>query len=324
MRAISPKIPILLVSGYLSTAVVERARDAGASEVLQKPLSAHDLAAALDRLLRAARAAAERPRANPRRAKRFQSSDAQRVAVARRSPRRSASEQRSPRCDRNSLCVKCHRCADIRATAAVGNGARPAPFTPDTRPRTSPIPRRGDDDEHDHDQGRHADLLQGLGQRAAHRVPARLAAVGRRLGRADAVSSSQNGFRVIAHDRRGHGRSSQTATATRWTRMPTTWRELAAHLDLRNAILVGHSTGGGEVTRYVAPPRPRPRRQGRADRRRAAAHGEDPRTIRADSRSRCSTAFARGLVANRAQFYRDLPPGRSTATTVPAPRCPRA
>ena len=56
IRAIRPHIPIVLVSGYLSAAVVERARDAGASEVLRKPLSAQDLTAALDRLLRAARA----------------------------------------------------------------------------------------------------------------------------------------------------------------------------------------------------------------------------------------------------------------------------
>ena len=64
------------------------------------------------------------------------------------------------------------------------------------------------------------------------------------------------------------------------------------HLDLRNAIHVGHSTGGGEATRYVA-------RHGKgrvakagADRRRAADHGEDAEPIRAACRSRCSTASA--------------------------------
>jgi PAS domain S-box-containing protein len=55
LRAIRPTIPILLVSGYLSTVVVERARDAGASEVLKKPLSASQLASALDRVLHASR-----------------------------------------------------------------------------------------------------------------------------------------------------------------------------------------------------------------------------------------------------------------------------
>jgi len=62
---------------------------------------------------------------------------------------------------------------------------------------------------------------------------------------------AQHGYRVIAHDRRGHGRSSQTSSGND---MNTYADDLAAvidHLDLKNAVLVGHSTGGGEVTRYV-------------------------------------------------------------------------
>ena len=62
---------------------------------------------------------------------------------------------------------------------------------------------------------------------------------------------AQHGYRAIAHDRRGHGRSSQTSSGND---MNTYADDLAAvidHLDLKNAILVGHSTGGGEVTRYV-------------------------------------------------------------------------
>jgi non-heme chloroperoxidase len=62
---------------------------------------------------------------------------------------------------------------------------------------------------------------------------------------------AQHGFRTIAHDRRGHGRSSQTSSGND---MNTYADDLAAvidHLDLNNAILVGHSTGGGEVARYV-------------------------------------------------------------------------
>ena len=62
---------------------------------------------------------------------------------------------------------------------------------------------------------------------------------------------AQNGYRAIAHDRRGHGRSSQTSSGND---MNTYADDLAAvinHLDLKNAILVGHSTGGGEVTRYI-------------------------------------------------------------------------
>ena len=62
---------------------------------------------------------------------------------------------------------------------------------------------------------------------------------------------TQHGYRAIAHDRRGHGRSSQTSSGND---MDTYAADLAAvidHLDVKNAILVGHSTGGGEVTRYV-------------------------------------------------------------------------
>src|SRR5689334_17004164 len=60
------------------------------------------------------------------------------------------------------------------------------------------------------------------------------------------------GYRVIAHDRRGHGRSTQTATGNEMDTYAADVAELAAALDLKNAIHIGHSTGGGEVTRYVA------------------------------------------------------------------------
>src|SRR5579864_8360807 len=59
-------------------------------------------------------------------------------------------------------------------------------------------------------------------------------------------------YRVIAHDRRGHGRSSQTATGNEMDTYAADVAQLAAHLDLRNAVHIGHSTGGGEVARYVA------------------------------------------------------------------------
>ncbi len=62
----------------------------------------------------------------------------------------------------------------------------------------------------------------------------------------------QHGYRVIAHDRRGHGRSDQTATGNDMDTYAADVAELASALDLRNAIHVGHSTGGGEVARYVA------------------------------------------------------------------------
>jgi non-heme chloroperoxidase len=60
------------------------------------------------------------------------------------------------------------------------------------------------------------------------------------------------GFRVIAHDRRGHGRSTQTAEGNEMNTYAADVAELAKALDLKDAIHVGHSTGGGEVIRYVA------------------------------------------------------------------------
>ena len=62
----------------------------------------------------------------------------------------------------------------------------------------------------------------------------------------------ERGYRVIAHDRRGHGRSTQTATGNDMDTYAADVAELTAKLDLRNAIHIGHSTGGGEVARYVA------------------------------------------------------------------------
>jgi non-heme chloroperoxidase len=61
-----------------------------------------------------------------------------------------------------------------------------------------------------------------------------------------------NGYRVVAHDRRGHGRSSQVDTGHDMDHYAADASAVAEHLDLRNAIHVGHSTGGGEVARYVA------------------------------------------------------------------------
>ena len=60
------------------------------------------------------------------------------------------------------------------------------------------------------------------------------------------------GYRVIAHDRRGHGRSTQTDIGNEMDTYAADVAALAAHLDLKDAIHVGHSTGGGEVARYVA------------------------------------------------------------------------
>src|SRR5262245_24434022 len=60
-----------------------------------------------------------------------------------------------------------------------------------------------------------------------------------------------NGYRCIAHDRRGHGRSSQTWNGNEMNTYAEDLAKLVEKLDLKNAILVGHSTGGGEVARYI-------------------------------------------------------------------------
>jgi non-heme chloroperoxidase len=61
----------------------------------------------------------------------------------------------------------------------------------------------------------------------------------------------ERGYRVIAHDRRGHGRSTQTFENNDMDHFADDLGELIEQLDLKDAILVGHSTGGGEVTRYI-------------------------------------------------------------------------
>jgi len=118
-----------------------------------------------------------------------------------------------------------------------------------------------------------------------------------------------HGFRVIAHDRRGHGRSSQTSTGNEMDTYAADVAELAAYLDLRNAIHVGHSTGGGEVTRYVA-------RYGRGGRvAKAVLIGAVPPVMVKSAKNpgglpiEVFDGLRAALAANRAQFYRDLPSG---------------
>ena len=62
----------------------------------------------------------------------------------------------------------------------------------------------------------------------------------------------QNGYRVVAHDRRGHGRSSQVSEGHDMYHYASDAFAVVEHLDLKNAVHIGHSTGGGEVARYVA------------------------------------------------------------------------
>lgn len=116
------------------------------------------------------------------------------------------------------------------------------------------------------------------------------------------------GYRVIAHDRRGHGRSSQTDSGNEMDTYAADVTELARALDLRNAIHVGHSTGGGEVARYVA----------RAERGRVAKavligavppvmlkSNENPQGLPLE----LFDGFRASLAANRAEFYRGIAAG---------------
>src|SRR5215211_6973718 len=97
------------------------------------------------------------------------------------------------------------------------------------------------------------------------------------------------GYRVIAHDRRGHGRSDQTDGGNEMDTYAADVAELVMALDLKDAIHVGHSTGGGEVTRYVA--RAEPGRVAKA----VLIDAVPPVMVKKESnpggtRSRCSTA----------------------------------
>jgi non-heme chloroperoxidase len=116
------------------------------------------------------------------------------------------------------------------------------------------------------------------------------------------------GFRVIAHDRRGHGRSTQTFTGNEMDTYAADVAALADHLDLKNAIHVGHSTGGGEVARYVA--RAKPGRVSKA----VLIGAVPPIMVKSASNPRglpleVFDGFRAALVANRAQFFLDVPSG---------------
>jgi len=114
------------------------------------------------------------------------------------------------------------------------------------------------------------------------------------------------GYRVIAHDRRGHGRSSQSWTGNDMDTYAEDVAELAASLDLRNAVHVGHSTGGGEVARYVA-------RHGQDRVAKAVLIGAvPPIMVKSDKNPgglplEVFDGFRAQVASNRAQFYRDVP-----------------
>ncbi len=116
------------------------------------------------------------------------------------------------------------------------------------------------------------------------------------------------GYRVIAHDRRGHGRSDQTDTGNDMDTYAADVAALAAALNLRNAIHIGHSTGGGEVTRYVA--RAEPGRVAKA----VLIGAVPPIMVKNEANpdgqpKEVFDGFRAALAANRAQFFIDVPSG---------------
>ncbi|MET3930503.1 non-heme chloroperoxidase [Lysobacter sp. OAE881] len=116
------------------------------------------------------------------------------------------------------------------------------------------------------------------------------------------------GYRVIAHDRRGHGRSSQVSDGHDMDHYAADAAAVAEHLDLRNAVHVGHSTGGGEVARYVA-------RHGAGRVAKAVLIGAvPPIMLKTDANPgglpiEVFDGIRAAVAANRAQFFRDFPSG---------------
>jgi non-heme chloroperoxidase len=132
---------------------------------------------------------------------------------------------------------------------------------------------------------------------------------------------ADNGYRAVAHDRRGHGRSSQPSNGNDMDTYADDLSALIEALDLRDATLVGHSTGGGEVARYIG-------RHGTSRVAKAALiSAVPPIMIESDTNPeglpiKVFDDIRAGVANDRSQFYKDL----ATPFTVPTcrePRCPR-
>jgi len=116
------------------------------------------------------------------------------------------------------------------------------------------------------------------------------------------------GYRVIAHDRRGHGRSTQTDTGNEMDTYAADVAALTDHLDLKGAIHVGHSTGGGEVAHYVARAKP-----GRVSKM-VLIGAVPPVMVKSEKNPgglpiEVFDGIRAGVLANRAQLYIDFPTG---------------
>ena len=116
------------------------------------------------------------------------------------------------------------------------------------------------------------------------------------------------GFRVVAHDRRGHGRSAQTDSGNDMDTYAADVKHLVDELDLKNAIHVGHSTGGGEVAHYVA--RAEPGRVAKA----VLIGAVPPIMLKTEANPggtpiEAFDAYRAGVAGNRAQIYLDIAAG---------------
>lgn len=116
------------------------------------------------------------------------------------------------------------------------------------------------------------------------------------------------GYRVVAHDRRGHGRSTQTDNGNDMDTYVEDLKQLARDLDLRNAVHIGHSTGGGEVAHYVA--RAEPGRVSKA----VLIGAIPPIMLKSDTNPggtpiEVFDQLRAGIAENRAQFYCDFASG---------------
>jgi non-heme chloroperoxidase len=117
------------------------------------------------------------------------------------------------------------------------------------------------------------------------------------------------GFRVVSHDRRGHGRSSQTDTGNEMDTYAADVDQLAERLQLRDAVHIGHSTGGGEVARYVA----RYGGNGRVSKA-VLLDAVPPIMVKSEKNPggqplEVFDGYRAALVANRSQFYLDVASG---------------
>jgi non-heme chloroperoxidase len=118
----------------------------------------------------------------------------------------------------------------------------------------------------------------------------------------------EKGFRVVAHDRRGHGRSSQVGDGHDMDHYASDVAAVVSHLDLRNAVHVGHSTGGGEALHYAA-------RYGEGRVAKLVLIGAVPPIMVKTNKNPGGLpidvfdGFRQQLAANRAQFYRDVASG---------------